>query len=171
MLWSAKARLHAAKRTCRLRPTAKSPATGRESPVTSHQPPVTAFVILAPPARYPSGPRERSAKPPFVGSNPTRASIFPLSNQWSTTFASFPEAPTWEHWEQLERETAPDSQYAGVYLFCLRLQGNPSVATRCARWGTRWINCLNKDCERPFNARRHTSIRGYVQLAVSHPRA
>ena len=25
-------------------------------------------------ARYPSGPRERSAKPPFVGSNPTRAS-------------------------------------------------------------------------------------------------
>src|ERR1035441_9566296 len=27
------------------------------------------------PARYPRGLRERSAKPPFVGSNPTRASI------------------------------------------------------------------------------------------------
>jgi hypothetical protein len=27
-------------------------------------------------ARYPSGLRERSAKPPFVGSNPTRASRF-----------------------------------------------------------------------------------------------
>src|SRR5215469_13102417 len=32
------------------------------------------FGILKNPARYPSGPRERSAKPPFVGSNPTRAS-------------------------------------------------------------------------------------------------
>src|SRR6266478_7654752 len=32
------------------------------------------FVILQGSARYPSGPRERSAKPPFVGSNPTRAS-------------------------------------------------------------------------------------------------
>ena len=32
------------------------------------------FGILENPARYPSGPRERSAKPPFVGSNPTRAS-------------------------------------------------------------------------------------------------
>src|SRR6266478_6750 len=32
------------------------------------------FVILQDSARYPSGPRERSAKPPFVGSNPTRAS-------------------------------------------------------------------------------------------------
>src|SRR5437762_5225191 len=32
------------------------------------------FGILDNPARYPSGPRERSAKPPFVGSNPTRAS-------------------------------------------------------------------------------------------------
>jgi hypothetical protein len=29
-------------------------------------------------ARYPSGPRERSAKPPFVGSNPTRASTHRL---------------------------------------------------------------------------------------------
>src|SRR6266852_8948411 len=34
------------------------------------------FVILQGSARYPSGPRERSAKPPFVGSNPTRASTF-----------------------------------------------------------------------------------------------
>jgi hypothetical protein len=34
------------------------------------------FVILKSSARYPSGPRERSAKPPFVGSNPTRASTF-----------------------------------------------------------------------------------------------
>src|ERR1700737_1804815 len=32
------------------------------------------FAILKSLARYPSGPRERSAKPPFVGSNPTRAS-------------------------------------------------------------------------------------------------
>src|SRR5207245_2502894 len=32
------------------------------------------FAILRDSARYPSGPRERSAKPPFVGSNPTRAS-------------------------------------------------------------------------------------------------
>ncbi len=32
------------------------------------------FAILKDSARYPSGPRERSAKPPFVGSNPTRAS-------------------------------------------------------------------------------------------------
>ena len=32
------------------------------------------FAILTRLARYPSGPRERSAKPPFVGSNPTRAS-------------------------------------------------------------------------------------------------
>src|SRR5207245_1274868 len=32
------------------------------------------FAILKGSARYPSGPRERSAKPPFVGSNPTRAS-------------------------------------------------------------------------------------------------
>src|SRR6266487_2557485 len=40
------------------------------------QPPKTLarFVILQDSARYPSGPRERSAKPPFVGSNPTRAS-------------------------------------------------------------------------------------------------
>src|SRR6267154_4243039 len=34
------------------------------------------FAILRDSARYPSGPRERSAKPPFVGSNPTRASKF-----------------------------------------------------------------------------------------------
>src|ERR1700687_778199 len=32
------------------------------------------FAILRDSARYPSGPRERSANPPFVGSNPTRAS-------------------------------------------------------------------------------------------------
>src|SRR6266487_6423663 len=32
------------------------------------------FAIIRDSARYPSGPRERSAKPPFVGSNPTRAS-------------------------------------------------------------------------------------------------
>src|ERR1700682_2820090 len=37
------------------------------------------FAILRDSARYPSGPRERSAKPPFVGSNPTRASRFSLS--------------------------------------------------------------------------------------------
>src|ERR1700737_1401314 len=35
------------------------------------------FAILRDSARYPSGPRERSAKPPFVGSNPTRASKNP----------------------------------------------------------------------------------------------
>src|SRR5882724_5273887 len=56
------------------------------------------FVILGVSARYPSGPRERSAKPPFVGSNPTRASSFLVSNQWITTLVSFPPSPTWEHW-------------------------------------------------------------------------
>src|SRR5713101_6867117 len=55
------------------------------------------FAILRDSARYPSGPRERSAKPPFVGSNPTRASKLLFSNQWITTFASFPPSPTWEH--------------------------------------------------------------------------
>src|SRR6266700_6804628 len=55
------------------------------------------FAILRDSARYPSGPRERSAKPPFVGSNPTRASKLAVSNQWITTFSSFPESPTWEH--------------------------------------------------------------------------
>ena len=54
------------------------------------------FAILKSSARYPSGPRERSAKPPFVGSNPTRASKLLVSNQWITTFVSFPESPTWE---------------------------------------------------------------------------
>src|SRR5258707_13746350 len=38
------------------------------------------FAILRDSARYPSGPRERSAKPPFVGSNPTRASKLLMSN-------------------------------------------------------------------------------------------
>src|SRR5712691_9247062 len=56
------------------------------------------FVILQDSARYPSGPRERSAKPPFVGSNPTRASKLLVSNQWIATFASFPISPTWEHY-------------------------------------------------------------------------
>lgn len=31
------------------------------------------------------------------GSNPTRASKLIVSNQWITTFVSFPESPTWEH--------------------------------------------------------------------------
>jgi hypothetical protein len=35
---------------------------------------VVELAIIRSSARYPSGPRERSAKPPFVGSNPTRAS-------------------------------------------------------------------------------------------------
>src|SRR6266702_822351 len=53
----------------------KVKAGGRKAPP---QPPKTLarFVILQDSARYPSGPRERSAKPPFVGSNPTRASTF-----------------------------------------------------------------------------------------------
>src|SRR6266436_4708531 len=55
------------------------------------------FAILRDSARYPSGPRERSAKPPFVGSNPTRASRLLVSNQWITAFVSFPESPIWEH--------------------------------------------------------------------------
>src|SRR6266513_4800723 len=55
------------------------------------------FAILSDSARYPSGPRERSAKPPFVGSNPTRASKLLVSNQWITVFVSFPESPIWEH--------------------------------------------------------------------------
>jgi hypothetical protein len=46
---------------------------------------VCVFAILKSLARYPSGPRERSAKPPFVGSNPTRASNLLVSNQWITT--------------------------------------------------------------------------------------
>src|SRR2546425_563292 len=50
-------------------------------------------VILQDSARYPSGPRERSAKPPFVGSNPTRASKLLVSNQWITTFGSFQNPP------------------------------------------------------------------------------
>src|SRR5712691_917144 len=74
----------------------KVKAGGRKAPP---QPPKTLarFVILQDSARYPSGPRERSAKPPFVGSNPTRASTFLPSNQLITTSASFPESPTWEH--------------------------------------------------------------------------
>src|SRR6266581_793410 len=91
----------------------KVKAGGRKAPP---QPPKTLarFVILQDSARYPSGPRERSAKPPFVGSNPTRASTFLPSNQLITTFASFPESPTWE---QLEKERAPDFQlHAGVCL-------------------------------------------------------
>src|SRR5260370_8027660 len=59
--------------------------------------PANVFAILKSSARYPSGPRERSAKPPVVGSNPTRASNFLFSNQWITTFVSFPPSPTWEH--------------------------------------------------------------------------
>src|SRR6267378_3801922 len=34
-----------------------------------------------------------TAKPPFVGSNPTRASKLLVSNQWITAFVSFPESP------------------------------------------------------------------------------
>ena len=42
------------------------------------------FAMMRSLARYPSGPRERSAKPPFVGSNPTRASNIPkhLAHDW-----------------------------------------------------------------------------------------
>src|SRR3989442_11529396 len=71
----------------------KVKAGGRKAPP---QPPKTLarFVILQDSARYPSGPRERSAKPPFVGSNPTRASKLLVSNQWITTFDSLPESPT-----------------------------------------------------------------------------
>src|SRR6266705_5848717 len=74
----------------------KVKAGGRKAPP---QPPKTLarFVILQDSARYPSGPRERSAKPPFVGSNPTRASRLLVSNQWITAFVSFPESPIWEH--------------------------------------------------------------------------
>src|ERR1700756_5476277 len=46
------------------------------------------FAILKSPARYPSGPRERSAKPPFVGSNPTRASNNPKHLDKVTCFPS-----------------------------------------------------------------------------------
>src|SRR6266568_5684164 len=67
-------------------------SAARGSPESSSK-----FAILSDSARYPSGPRERSAKPPFVGSNPTRASKLPVSNQWITTFSSFPESPTWKH--------------------------------------------------------------------------
>src|SRR5712691_7903041 len=50
------------------------------------------FAILRDSARYPSGPRERSAKPPFVGSNPTRASNFPAleSASWNCAFSRVP---------------------------------------------------------------------------------
>src|SRR6266404_5848227 len=33
----------------------------------------------------------------LTGSNPTRASKLPVSNQRITTFAGFPPSPTWEH--------------------------------------------------------------------------
>lgn len=50
-----------------------------------------AFAILKVSARYPSGPRERSAKPPFVGSNPTRASkTFKHLVRFSLSLASIP---------------------------------------------------------------------------------
>src|SRR5579859_3111135 len=52
------------------------------------------FAILTRLARYPSGPRERSAKPPFVGSNPTRASnclVVPQSGR------HFPACRKWLH--------------------------------------------------------------------------
>src|SRR6266576_3510785 len=67
-------------------------SAARGSPESSSK-----FAILSDSARYPSGPRERSAKPPFVGSNPTRASKLLVSNQWITAFVSFPESPIWEH--------------------------------------------------------------------------
>ena len=54
-------------------------------------------------ARYPSGPRERSAKPPFVGSNPTRASKLLVSNQWITArlFPGIPDLGTFgNNWEK-----------------------------------------------------------------------
>src|SRR6266699_2295351 len=60
-------------------------SAARGSPESSSK-----FAILSDSARYPSGPRERSAKPPFVGSNPTRASKLLVSNQWITAFVSFP---------------------------------------------------------------------------------
>src|SRR6266849_6548632 len=43
------------------------------------------FAIVRDSARYPSGPRERSAKPPFVGSNPTRASKIHNLGTFGTT--------------------------------------------------------------------------------------
>src|SRR5271156_4575467 len=61
--------------TCRTRNEKRSPP--REGRRKRKARAIT-FAILRSLARYPSGPRERSAKPPFVGSNPTRAStVFP----------------------------------------------------------------------------------------------
>src|SRR6267143_5458846 len=74
------------------------------------------FAILRDSARYPSGPRERSAKPPFVGSNPTRASKLLVSNQWITAFVSFRHPRFGNIWEQLGKESLPDSRlHADVY--------------------------------------------------------
>src|SRR5882762_9374103 len=55
-----------------------------------------------------------TAKPPFVGSNPTRASKLLVSNQWITAFVSFPASPIWE---QLGKEPLLDSRlHAGMCL-------------------------------------------------------
>src|SRR5882762_1169394 len=51
------------------------------------------FAILKDSARYPSGPRERSAKPPFVGSNPTRASKLSRFKSMDYNFRFFPVIP------------------------------------------------------------------------------
>ena len=48
---------------------------------------LAASVILMGTARYPRGPRERSAKPPFVGSNPTRASKIPSTRMRPMTLS------------------------------------------------------------------------------------
>src|SRR6266567_8352857 len=89
------------------------------------------FAILRDSARYPSGPRERSAKPPFVGSNPTRASKLPVSNQWITTFSSFPESPTWEHLGTNAKGPLPASRLrACVCLDRMRVQAQRGLNGR-----------------------------------------
>src|SRR6266481_2396656 len=107
---------------------------------------VDVFAILKSLARYPSGPRERSAKPPFVGSNPTRAPSF--SFQINGLQLSFlPRHPQLGNiWEQLEKEPLLDSRLrAGA---CLELHG-----CRSSAWFRRWHVPIA--AERSWRVRRY----------------
>src|SRR6267378_957516 len=75
------------------------------------------FAILRDSARYPSGPRERSAKPPFVGSNPTRAS--------KPFYAAFCEPLVLLLWQR-ERSWRPLLTFELAFL-----AGFPSFGTLC----------------------------------------
>src|SRR5258708_24086731 len=89
------------------------------------------FAILRDSARYPSGRRERTANPPFVGSNPTRASKLPVSNQWIKTFSSFPENPQLGNiWEQLRKGPLPASRLRA----CVCLESHACRSPAWSQW-------------------------------------